>query len=229
MHRREGVACFPPQPNAASLDFDKLDDFLMSDRVPEDCMQLSDLDGFLTAVAIGPELIMPSEWLPVIWGEGEPVFESAEEAQGVIGAIMARYNEILHLMQHQPDDYEPVFWETPDGEAVAGDWAEGFMAGVALRRSAWQPLVESEEDGGLLAPIVAFLHDEEGNSLIQGETNQLAEVQKMAIELIAPSVQAISNYWKAHRPPLRRALKTGRNEPCPCGSGRKYKRCCGAN
>ena len=27
----------------------------------------------------------------------------------------------------------------------------------------------------------------------------------------------------------RRATKTGRNDPCPCGSGRKYKRCCGAN
>ena len=135
-----GRRVFPPHPHDPSMEFEELDDFLTSDRAPEDCMQLSDLDGFLTAVAIGPELIMPSEWLPVIWGEGEPEFESVEEAKGVIGAIMARYNEILHLIQHQPDDYEPLFWETPDGEAVAGDWAEGFMAGVALRRSAWQPL-----------------------------------------------------------------------------------------
>ena len=81
-----------PHPNAAGLEFKELDGFLMSDRAPEDCMQLSDLDGFLTAVAIGPELILPSEWLPVIWGKGEPEFESAEEAQSVIGAIMARYN-----------------------------------------------------------------------------------------------------------------------------------------
>lgn len=27
--------------------------------------------------------------------------------------------------------------------------------------------------------------------------------------------------------PLRPAVKVGRNDPCPCGSGRKYKRCCG--
>jgi uncharacterized protein len=221
---------FPPHQNAASLEFEELDGFLMSERAPEDCMQLSDLDGFLTAVAIGPELIMPSEWLPVIWGKGEPEFESAEEAQSIIGAIMTRYNEILQLIQHRPHDYEPLFWETPDGEAVAGDWAEGFMAGVALRRSSWQPLLESEEDGGLLAPIVAFLHDEEGNSFIEGKADQLAEVQRVAIELVAPAVQAISNYWRAHRPPPPpRATKVGRNEPCPCGSGRKYKRCCGAN
>ena len=103
------------------------------------------------------------------------------------------------------------------------------MAGVALRRSSWQPLLESKEDGGLLAPIVAFLHDEEGNSLIEGEAGQLAEVQRVAIDLVAPAVQAISNYWRADRPPPRRASKVGRNEPCPCRSGRKYKRCCGAN
>lgn len=28
--------------------------------------------------------------------------------------------------------------------------------------------------------------------------------------------------------PYRASPKVGRNEPCPCGSGRKYKRCCGA-
>jgi len=28
-------------------------------------------------------------------------------------------------------------------------------------------------------------------------------------------------------PPLRRDVRVGRNDPCPCGSGRKYKRCCG--
>ena len=102
-------------------------------------MQLSDLDGFLTAVAIGPELIVPSEWLPVIWGEGEPEFESAEEAQGVIGAIMGRYNEILHLIQHQPDDYEPLFWETPDGERWwLATGPRGSWPVWPLRRSSWR-------------------------------------------------------------------------------------------
>jgi SWIM/SEC-C metal-binding protein len=28
--------------------------------------------------------------------------------------------------------------------------------------------------------------------------------------------------------PLRNPVKVGRNDPCPCGSGRKYKKCCGA-
>ncbi len=29
--------------------------------------------------------------------------------------------------------------------------------------------------------------------------------------------------------PVRSAPKLGRNEPCPCGSGKKYKKCCGMN
>ena len=45
-----------------------LDAFLSSDESPPDSMMLSDVDGFLTAIAVGPELVMPSEWLPVIWG-----------------------------------------------------------------------------------------------------------------------------------------------------------------
>jgi preprotein translocase subunit SecA len=27
--------------------------------------------------------------------------------------------------------------------------------------------------------------------------------------------------------PFHRGPKVGRNDPCPCGSGRKYKHCCG--
>ena len=55
-------------PLNSPIDLDALDDYLMSDHAPDDSMGLSDLDGFLTGVIVGPELIMPSEWLPVIWG-----------------------------------------------------------------------------------------------------------------------------------------------------------------
>src|SRR6516225_1538705 len=50
------------------VDLEALDRFLMSDRSPPDSMMLSDLDGFLTGIAVGPELVLPSEWLPLVWG-----------------------------------------------------------------------------------------------------------------------------------------------------------------
>ena len=48
------------------VDLEALDRFLMSERSPSESMMLSDLDGFLTGIAVGPELVMPSEWLPII-------------------------------------------------------------------------------------------------------------------------------------------------------------------
>ena len=51
---------------AGPVDLEALDRFLMSEASPENCMQISDLDGFLTGIAIGPELVKPSEWLPVV-------------------------------------------------------------------------------------------------------------------------------------------------------------------
>lgn len=224
----------PPNSGLTEADLQLLDTFLMSDQVPDDCMQLSDLDGFLTAVAIGPELIMPSEWLPVIWGDGEPAFETVEQARSIVNAIMVRYNEILHRLQdHEPQDHlggiEPLFWETSAGEAVAGDWAEGFMDGVALRKDSWRSLFLSDEGAALLAPIAAFLHDPDDDVIPEDAEDELAALHAAAADLIPPSVHAIDAYWKARRRSPRRAQKTGRNDPCPCGSGRKHKRCCGAN
>ena len=62
----------PHTSGAGSPDLNLLEGWLTSDRAHEDAMELSELDGFLTAIAIGPELIMPSEWLPVVWGGEEP-------------------------------------------------------------------------------------------------------------------------------------------------------------
>ena len=64
--------------------------FLSSDQSPLDSMMLSDLDGFLTAIAIGPEIVMPSEWLPLIGGNDEPVFADEAQMQAVLGGILSR-------------------------------------------------------------------------------------------------------------------------------------------
>jgi uncharacterized protein len=68
------------------VDLEALDRFLMSDRSPPNSMMLSDLDGFLTGIAIGPELVLPSEWLPLVWGGEAPEFADESEAKAVLGA-----------------------------------------------------------------------------------------------------------------------------------------------
>ena len=68
-------------------DLKALDEYLMSDESPENCMQLSDLDGFLTAIVVGPELIQPSEWMPVVWGGESPEFADEAQATTIMGAL----------------------------------------------------------------------------------------------------------------------------------------------
>ena len=72
---------------------------------------------------VGPELILPSEWLPVIWGGEDPEFQTEAEMRTVLGTIIGRYNEIVACFASEPDDFEPIFWEGPEGEIIASDWA----------------------------------------------------------------------------------------------------------
>jgi uncharacterized protein len=91
------------------IDLEELAEYLNSDVAPEDCMGLSDLDGFLTGIVIGPELVPRSEWLPVIWGDKEPQFESEDQIGKVLGIIMSRYNEIATCFDSDPEKFEPIF------------------------------------------------------------------------------------------------------------------------
>src|SRR6478752_50019 len=146
-------------PLSGLIDLDALDDYLMSDHAPDDSMGLSDLDGFLTGIAVGPELILPSEWLPVIWGGNEPEFKSEDEMRTILWTIMGRYNEIVACFSGDPEGFDPIFWEGPEGEVIASDWAGGFLDGVALRPEAWRPLMENDDAGMLIVPLLRLNGD----------------------------------------------------------------------
>lgn len=78
-------------------DLAALDAFLRSDSSPDDCMQLSDLDGFLTSVICSPVMIMPSEWLPVALGT-----QQIDIPVEILELIMQRYNEIVEGLNSEP-------------------------------------------------------------------------------------------------------------------------------
>src|SRR5215510_7836423 len=96
---------------------------------------------------------MPSEWLPVIWGDDEPVFTDEAQMQAVLGGILSRYNQIRHEIAN--GTFEPILWSDADGTVIGTDWAEGFMQGVSLRATKWERLFRSE-DAGLIFPILAL-------------------------------------------------------------------------
>lgn len=206
-----------------------LGDYLLSDRAPENGLGLSDLDGFLTALIVGPELVQPGEWLPVVWGGEEPQFENLDEANAVISAIFSRNNQIIRELEE--GDLGPLFWERPGGVVIAADWCEGFMDRVRLRLDSWQPLFQDEEGSKLIYPILALCSDENGSNLLGLDENAEEKVAKDAPDLIPACVLGIYEFWRERVPEPESAAigaaTVGRLTMCACGSGQPYEECCG--
>lgn len=101
-------------------------------------MGLSRAHGFLTALASGPELLEPGEWLRLMFDE--PVFESGDDAQEMLGLAMRLYDEIECGLRGDTG-FRPVFEYVRDhsGESRvdAQMWCRGFVSGFALFRERW--------------------------------------------------------------------------------------------
>jgi uncharacterized protein len=191
-------------------------------------MELSQLDGFLAALVVGPEFIAPGRWVPVVWGGEDAAFENSKQAGQVVNAIMRRYREIIRLVQKHPESYAPIFRKGADGKVSAEGWASGFVTGVRLNRDAWEPLTEANEESVLLGPIFAQLDDKNATLASNFEPSRLGAGRELAADFIAQAVLDIERFWRARRTMVVPHQTIGRNTPCPCGSGNKYKRCCGS-
>src|SRR5262245_29710786 len=94
----------------------ELEGYLASEALPEACMDLEMLDGFLAAVIVGPEAIVPSEWLPLALGfldEGdeELAFRDEREGERIVELVKRYYNSVAIVLQEVPDSYAPLFYE----------------------------------------------------------------------------------------------------------------------
>ncbi len=225
-------------------ELDELDQFLLSDAVSDETMLLDMLDGYLTAIVIGPTTILPSQWLPGVWGPSEddaPEYESVEQAQRIMELMMRHMNGITWSLQYDADAFDPLLdsmvHEGDACEYVVGEaWAYGFMQGVELCRQDWQPLFDDPTAREALRPI-NLLGAEELTEAEEALTRSPALREELTAQLAA-SVAAIYRFWLPRRAVQHANLvastfrrdgpKPGRNDPCPCGSGKKFKKCCGA-
>ena len=201
-------------PLSGQIDLDALDDYLISDRAPDNGMGLSDLDGFLTGIVVGPELILPSEWLPVIWGDDEPVFETEAEMRTVLGTIMGRYNEIAICLNSEPENFEPIFMVGPEGEVIASDWAAGFLDAVALRAKAWEPLITHDQAGIMMLPILLLNGDAELDAGPDGALDEEAFLAEVPA-IIPACVAGIHDFWNSKQ--THRRPRSGRRRGTPRG------------
>jgi uncharacterized protein len=213
-------------------ELDRLHDALQAGPA---AMKLEAMDGYFTALICGPVFVSPNEAVQQVLGD-EFAFDSSEQAGEVIGLMMRHWNWIAAELQRtlaEPHVYLPVLLEDDTGVVRGNDWAHGFMLGVQARLGSWNDLVASDEEGGCLVPMMMLVHEHDPDPGMRPPSIDADKRQDVIATMIAGATQCYRYYEPARRvdaignTPLRRqSPKVGRNEPCPCGSGRKYKHCC---
>ncbi|SEN46020.1 uncharacterized protein SAMN05192583_2850 [Sphingomonas gellani] len=212
----------------------RLDDALAALPL-EEPMLLTELDGFLHGIVVCPEAIAPAEWFGNIWGidDGDvPVFDDPADVRWFTDAVMARHDEIVRdLGRGKPRPVIDI--DERNGEPLWEMWIDGFAEAMALRPDGWTAIDQGDDPEAAAAvsrlrTLIAVARNESDLDSMQinalqdcAATDMMEDVVRLygARSAATSTVQILS---VATNP-----AKAGRNDPCPCGSGKKFKRCCG--
>ena len=230
------VRIFTQTEPLTDAELDRLGDFLKLCKGGK-AMNLEELDGFFSALISGPETVMPSEYnREVFGGEMSDVeFSNLDEAREILNLMMRHWNKIASTL-YKGEIHVPLIFEDEKGELHGNDWAHGFMRGMQMRHDDWAELMNDEKYGGSLIPMMVLYHEHDQDPEMRPDPIT-PDKREQVIALMAAGLMNAYEYFRREReadlgvpaPEIRRnASKVGRNEPCPCGSGKKYKKCCGS-
>jgi uncharacterized protein len=239
----------PLQAQLADHQLDRLET-LLDDPKMLDAMRLDEIQGYLCAALTGPQPMPEEDWLTDVLGNEEALDSDAgREAARLLRAFASALE--AELAAGEP----PVLLLYPRDEGENGPsdyvpWCQAYLAGVDAAEDDWFEFlgeVEGEDESEDIRDEIGFLDErlfplmvltgeaeaaaiEHGEEWPQGE--ERTQIENECEEELAQAVTDIYRFWLAKRgtPTLRREEpKIGRNQPCPCGSGKKFKQCCGAS
>ncbi|NIM21720.1 MAG: UPF0149 family protein [Candidatus Latescibacteria bacterium] len=237
-----------PNKPLSDADVERLRAILESGRGGENCMTIEAVDGLFACLICSPEIVMPSQWMPVVWDGESPEYQSLEEANEIIELLMRMWQEVARTINEGTYGPMVTVLECSDGvdRTFAADWAFGFIEGMKFQEHYWLDTNDSDLTE-LLTPIVMLAkegREEPDDGLLEDE------VREDLIDMLPGLVIDLKNYWLEKVPPgtlyqggigvprgaspasgpkpVPRTSEPGRNDPCPCGSGKKYKKCCGS-
>lgn len=207
----------------------------LADLPVEEPMLLTELDGFLTGVVVCPVAVPSFEYMTSIWGvetDGVPPFDDPLDVQWFADAVAARRDEIArHLSRGKLQPILDV--DERDGDILWEYWIDGFAEAMALRPDAW----EARDAGSAwsaalerLATLIAIARNDsdlDSMAINAFQDRAVAELSATVESLYA--ARAGSDAGAGAGPGAAGAAvpaKVGRNDRCPCGSGKKYKVCC---
>ena len=218
-------------PAGSALTPDELDwlgGLALSRHVGPEALGPEELDGFLTATVIGPPDFALDEMLAVIF-DIEPAGGAdwhGSEQEAYAKALIDKQLAAIAAQRNRGRPIAPLGIEPYVAKDARGLlWANGFELAVMTREAAWEPIFAHERTAEPVWTVLDLGPPAEGEAPIdlglRGEI--LAELPNL--------LRSIADFWKdpaaalAKLKPVR-TTKVGRNDPCPCGSGKKYKKCC---
>jgi len=221
--------------------------FLEQPARPAGTLTYHELQGFLFAIVSAPELIRPSEWLPLIFNEHDAGFASLEEANAILGQIMRLYNTINAAVLEEraalPGDCR-VRRHALDNlvdSAPLARWSRGFVLGHQWLEELWDvdlPEDWDEEIGAVLMTLSFFSSRSLADAFHRESASGTESLEGFAQSMLRVLPDAVAEYAYLGRSILggaseaiaqapRRSHRAPRNGRCSCGSGKTFKKCCG--
>ncbi len=200
------------------------------------------LDGYISAVIISPDAMSPLQWIPHVFFRNEmPEFSSLEELSSVTDALLTIYNTMVTMVAKR--DYGVVIADGPAKTTRESllRWCEGFVCGYELQKEKWDNRLSIQQLttlGNILRLTVYSLKSMAGQKIaIPSFIRTKNQILNLTLEIndfventyFLRLEQYKEKGGQATRPGSSSSRKPrwGRNQPCPCGSGKKYKKCCG--
>jgi uncharacterized protein len=223
----------------------RLKSFLEHPARPAGTLRYHELQGLLFTIASAPETVPPSEWMPMVFDDQDPGYENIGQAEDVIGELMVLFNSINEAAAANrpalPADcvFRRSTLANLEEHAPIAEWSRGFLRGHRWLVESWGPYVpeDFEDEFWTALTALSFFSSPKLAAAFAAASQQ--EVPALAKTLRQVFPAAVAEYSQLGRlirkvlvediqtEPLR-TTKIGRNDPCPCGSGRKHKKCCGA-
>lgn len=217
-------------------EYDRLASILASFH-GENAMDMEEMDGFLASLICGPVAVAPSHYLDEIW-DGESPFAVRSDFEEFLNLVVRHWNLIARTMA-SPDLVFAPWLAVNEGEKLprGNRWARGFLRGISLYKESWNEIFDDDDKFANLIPILALVHENDpAPEMRSWPEHPDAELRERVLRGLSTATQWIYDYFRTRQTRKSQAAeaknrrptpKIGRNDPCYCGSGKKYKRCCG--
>ncbi len=207
-------------------DLARLDELLRAPPGDDNTMRLDELQGLCVALAMGPDTEISNQWLEVALGEAHERAETPAELLLLLERFRAATQAALDA-----GTLAIQARETRTGRVDHAGWCEGFLDGVEVSETDWFAATDPEELSELLFPIDVLAGALPPQERAAYKPNEWRNLVRDAQASLPETVARLADYWSIVRAPpvtIRRDQpKVGRNNRCPCGSGKKFKLCHG--